>query len=123
MPSPRPHHPSVIIVEDDADLLEALRYMLEIDGFNVVTCSSGEMLLDLTLPKTQACLVVDQILPGISGIQALEVLRERNVELPAVIITGAPNALLRARTLVANARLVEKPLLNDLLIEVIRELV
>jgi len=123
MPSPRPPRPSVIVVEDDADLLEALRYNLEIEGFEVLACASGESLLELALPRARACLVVDQVLPGISGVEALEVLRSRHVDLPAVVITSAPDAQLRARTLLANARLVEKPLLNDLLSEVIREII
>ena len=123
MPSHCPPRPNVIIAEDDADLLESLRYMLEIEGFEVVTCADGETLLDLSLPKSRACLVVDQVLPGISGIEALEVLRARQVDLPAVVITSAPDGELRSRTLLANARLVEKPLLTDLLSEVIRDLV
>jgi CheY-like chemotaxis protein len=66
---------------------------------------------------------VDQLLPGISGVEALEVLRERHVDLPAIIVTSAPTARLRARTLLANGRLVEKPLLNDLLSGAIKELI
>jgi FixJ family two-component response regulator len=115
--------PTVIVVDDDADLLTALRYMLEIEGFEVITCPTGEDLLDLSLPASSACLVVDQRLPGISGIKALEALRDRQVELPAVVITTSPDAKLRGQALMANARLIEKPLLNDLLTSVIRELI
>ena len=115
MSSPRAPRPTVIVVDDDAGLRKALRYSLGIEGFKVVTCASGESLLKLALPQTSACLVVDQVLPGLSGIDALETLRERQVDLPAIVITSAPDARLRARTLLANARLIEKPLLNDLL--------
>ena len=122
MSSPRASRPTIIVVDDDAGLRKALRYSLEIEGFEVITCASGETLLDLSLPKSRACLVVDQVLPGISGIDALEVLRERQVDLPAIVITSAPDARLRARTLLANARLIEKPLLDDLLTGAIRGL-
>ena len=122
MSSPAAARPTVIVVDNDSGLRQALRYSLEIDGFDVVTCTSGESLLDLRLPKSSACLVVDQRLPGMSGIDALEILRERQVELPAIVITSAPNAGLRARMLLANARLIEKPLLNDLLTGAIRSL-
>lgn len=123
MPTPPAPRPTVIVVDDDAGLRRALRYALEIEGFEVVTCRSGEALLDLKLPELRACLVVDQLLPGISGVEALEVLRERHVDLPAIIVTSAPTARLRARTLLANGRLVEKPLLNDLLSGAIKELI
>jgi FixJ family two-component response regulator len=114
--------PTVIIVDDDADLLKALRYSLEIEGFEVISCADGETLLDLALPLTTACLVVDERLPGISGIEALETLRGRQVAIPAIVITSAPDARLRSRLLLAGARLIEKPLLDDLLTGAIRDL-
>ena len=122
MSSPRPSRPTVIVVDDDDGLRKALRYSLEIEGFNVVTCASGEGLLRLALPQTSACLVVDQVLPGLSGIDALEALRARQVDLPAIVITSSPDARLRARAVLADARLIEKPLLNDLLTRAIRSL-
>ena len=114
--------PTIILAEADADLRQALQYSLEIDGFNVVACASGETLLELSLPPFPACLVVDQRLPGISGIEALEILRGRDIDLPAIMVAGAPDARLRARLLLANASLVEKPLLNDRLAGAIRGL-
>ena len=122
MSRPPPVRPTVIVVDDDDGLRKALRYSLEIDGFDVVTCASGEGLLALALPQTSACLVVDQVLPGLSGIDALEALRARHVDLPAIVITSSPDARLRARTLLARACLIEKPLLNDLLTRAIRSL-
>ena len=122
MSRPPPSSPTVIVVDDDDGLRTALRYALEIDGFNVVTCASGEGLLRLALPQTSACLVVDQMLPGLSGIDALEALRARKVDLPAIVITSSPDARLRARTLLADACLIEKPLLSDLLTRAIRSL-
>lgn len=122
MSRPSPPRPTVIVVDDDDGLRTALRYALEIEGFNVVTCPSGESLLKLALPQTSACLVVDQVLPGLSGIDALEALRARQVDLPAIVITSSPDARLRARTLLAKACLIEKPLLNDLLTRAIRAL-
>jgi FixJ family two-component response regulator len=114
--------PTVILAESDAGLREALRYSLEIDGFDVVSCGAGEDLLDHALPADRACLVLEHNLPGISGIAALEILRARRLDLPAIIIASAPDADLRARALVADARVIEKPLLNGLLTGAIREL-
>lgn len=122
MSAPPAQRPTVIVVDDDADLRGALRYSLEIEGFDVICCASGERLLKLALPQATACLVVDQRLSGISGIEALEALRARQVTIPAIVITGAPDAQLRERLLLAGARLVEKPLLNDHLTAAIRDL-
>jgi len=123
MSAPRAKRPIIVIVDDDAGLRKALRYSLEIEGFEVISCANGEVLLDLRFPKTAACLVVDQRLPGISGIEALETLRGRQVATPAIVITSAADARLRERLLLANARLIEKPLLNDHLTAAIRDLI
>jgi FixJ family two-component response regulator len=122
MSAPPAERPIVIIVDDDADLRTALRYSLEIEGFDVICCASGERLLNLALPPTTACLVVDEKLPGISGIEALEALRGRQVTIPAIVITSVADARLRARLLLADAQLIEKPLLNDQLTRAIRAL-
>lgn len=122
-PKPPAERATVIVVDDDTGLRRALRYSLEIEGYQVVCCANAETLLNLTLPRSTACLVLDQRLPGMSGIEALEVLRGRQVSIPAIVITGSPDARLRSRLLLANARLIEKPLLTDHLPAAIRELI
>jgi FixJ family two-component response regulator len=123
MSAPPANRPTVIVVDDDSDLRKALRYSLEIEGFDVISCANGETLLHLALPQATACLVVDQRLPGMSGIEALETLRGRQVAIPAIVITSAADATLRGRLLLANARLIEKPLLNNHLTATIRDLI
>lgn len=122
MSAPPAKRPTVIIVDDDADLRKALRYALEIEGFDVISCASGERLLNLTMPPTTACLVVDQRLPGMSGIEAVEALRKRLVTIPAIVTTSIADARMRARLSLANAQLIEKPLLSDRLTAAIRGL-
>jgi len=117
-----PNRPTVIVVDDDAGVRSALRFSLEVEGFEVVTCSSAEDLLELGLPEDHGCLVLDDRLPGMSGMDALEVLRRRGVDIPTIVITSAPDPALRRRALLANARLIEKPLLSDLLLGAIRTL-
>ena len=117
-----PNRPTVIVVDDDAGVRSALRFSLEVEGFEVVTCSSAEDLLELGLPEDHGCLVLDDRLPGMSAMDALEVLRRRGVDIPTIVITSAPDPALRRRALLANARLIEKPLLSDLLLGAIRTL-
>jgi two-component system, LuxR family, response regulator FixJ len=123
MTEPSGAGPTVILVESDAGLREALRYALEIDGFDVASCASGEILLARPLPPGRACLLLDHRLPGLSGIATLEILRSRRSELPAIIIATAPDAELRARALVADALLIEMPLLDGRLVCAIRDLI
>lgn len=112
--------PKVLLVDDDRALLDALRFSLELEGFDVETYSSGEALLLREDPPAGGCLVLDEKLPGVGGLATLGQLRARNVELPALLITSHPNPALRAAAAKAGVRIVEKPLLGDALVESIR---
>jgi FixJ family two-component response regulator len=113
-------HPLVVVVDDDAALRHALTFSLELEGFQVEGCDSGEALLARALPDRDTCLVIDERLPGVSGLQALRKLRARAVALPAVLITSNPKAALRQAAAAAGVPIVEKPLLGDALLGSIR---
>lgn len=108
--------PTVVLVDDDAALRMALTFMLELDGFTVEALESGEALLDHALPTAPCCLVLDQNLDGMSGIEALSRLRARQVTLPALLITSHPTASMRSAAAALDAIIVEKPLLTDSLV-------
>lgn len=79
-------------------------------------------MLESDFPSEDVCLILDQQLPGISGIEALEVLRARGVDAPTFLMTTQPGARLRARAKAARACILEKPILGDALVVAIRNL-
>lgn len=106
--------PIICVVDDDPDLLGALRFALEIDGYAVQAYASGEALLaESDRTRGAACLVLDYVLPGINGIELLDTLRRRGVISPAILITTHPGAMLRRRAANLGVRIVEKPLFGD----------
>jgi FixJ family two-component response regulator len=107
--------PLVVIVEDDRAVRVALTARAELDGYRVAACDSAEAALQLTLPPSRACLVVDERLPGLSGLKMLARLRADGCQLPAVIITSQPTPRQRAAAAAADAQILEKPLLGDAL--------
>jgi two-component system response regulator FixJ len=111
----------VLVVDDDAAVRAALKFVLEVEGFRVQLYDSPEAVLaDTNLPK-RGCLVIDYRMPGIDGIELVDRLRERNVALPAILISGRVNnqlRLLAARS--GLARVLEKPLSDAALVENIR---
>ena len=112
---PSAARPLVIIVDDDPAVRSSLTFSLELEGFQVDSCESGEALLLRNLPDHHTCLVVDERLPGISGLQALAQLRGRQVGLPALLITSNPKPATREAAAAAGVPIVEKPLLCDAL--------
>lgn len=121
MHAPLSRKPTVILVDDDAALRTALKFNLEVEGFEVETCESGEALLLRPPPLGPSCVILDYNLPGVTGLEALRQLRQRGDRTPALIITSNPPLTLRDAVRETGARLVEKPLLGDALLGSIRE--
>ena len=112
----------IFVVEDHDALRDALKFLLGIEGFLVEVFDRGEMLLERDLPDRDACLVLDEHLPGISGAETLRRLRARRVELPAILVTTHPKPELQRTAANERAIILEKPLLGDALVAHIRAL-
>lgn len=113
---------AVVLVEDDAALLSALSFSLGIEGHEVFAYSSAEAMLADGLPSGAICLVVDQQLPGMSGLDLVETLRDAGLSQPAILITGRLNREARARAHAIGIRVVDKPLMGNALSEAINQL-
>jgi len=110
--------PIVFVVDDDSAVRLALAFALDLAGFPVETFESGEALL-LRDPPENCCLVIDERLPGVSGLETLRQLRARHVDLPAILVTSHPKPAFREAAAAAGAPILEKPLLGDTLIAAI----
>ncbi len=118
--SSTPARSVVLVIDDDPAVRNSLKFALEVEGFSVRVYSTGAALLNEDDMPRSGCLVTDYNLPGMNGLDLLQALRERDVRLPAILITSHPSALIRSRAASAGVRLVEKPLLNDTLYQCIR---
>ena len=111
----------IIVVDDDSAVCNSLKFSLEIEGFLVrLYASASELLGERDIPRC-SCLVVDQRMPGIGGMDLICKLRERSILAPAILITSHPTAELARRAAGANVPIVEKPLLSNALMERIRD--
>ena len=80
--------PIVYVVDDDLEVREALRLTLEMMDFDVVAAASGQEFLERYEPGAIGCLVVDLRMAGMSGLQLLAAMADRDIRLPAVMISG-----------------------------------
>lgn len=97
--------PKVLIVEDEEPLAMLLRYNLEAEGYRVETCMRGDE-ADIRLREDQPdLLVLDWMLPGLSGIELCRRLRSRpeTERLPVIMLTARGEEQERIRGLSTGA--------------------
>jgi two-component system phosphate regulon response regulator PhoB len=82
--------PLILIAEDDQALVELLRYNLESEGFEVIVALDGESALTLAEDRSPDLMILDWMMPKLSGIQVCRQLRRRpdTVALPIIILTA-----------------------------------
>jgi FixJ family two-component response regulator len=115
-----PTSPEIVVVDDDAAVRNSLKFSLEIEGFAVRTYASPSEVLSGATPPAGACLVVDQNMPGMSGLSLLAALRRRGVQTPAILVSAHVTASLRDEAARAGLPVVEKPFLGNVLLDGIR---
>jgi two-component system phosphate regulon response regulator PhoB len=81
---------SIIVIEDETDILEVLKYNLEREGFRVRTCRDGELGLRLVREENPDIVLLDLMLPGLDGIEICRRLREDAVTrgIPVIMLTA-----------------------------------
>ncbi len=100
----------VCIVDDDVGVCDSLSVLLETHGFAVLTYASGEEFLKDDRRRTAKCLVIDQHMPGLDGLDVVRKLQRDGVSLPAILITGRLDAGIAQRAGALGVRAVmEKP--------------
>ncbi len=79
---------SVLCVDDEANILSALRRMLVLEGFQVVTAESGALALELMQKDQFHVLLTDLQMPGMTGVELLEKVREKWPDTMRLLLTG-----------------------------------
>jgi len=88
MPTAQSNQPTVIIIDDDPGMREAVSGLVRSIGFQVQLWATVDEFRRAARPNGPACLVLDVRLPGQSGLDLQRELAERHTDLPIVFITG-----------------------------------
>jgi len=103
-------YPCVIVVDDDAIVSLAIVSMVEDAGFCARRFGSAEALLGADRIEHAACVLLDERLPGMSGLEALRRLTAQGFRVPVIMITGAGDVATAVAAMKAGARdFIEKP--------------
>jgi len=78
----------VLIVEDDPHILLGLEEVLKSDGFDIAVCSRGDQAIDAVKKHHPALILLDVMLPGLSGYDICKQLRARKVAIPILMLTA-----------------------------------
>ena len=108
---PLPAAAAIYIVDDDRNIRETLRAVLEQVGRTVEDYSTSEAFLAAHRTDGGGCLLIDAYLPGMSGLELLKQLRASGDDLPAIVITGNSDVPMAVEAMKAGASdFVEKPI-------------
>ncbi len=135
LPSASPHHrvvkspqktrstkrPHVAVVDDDESVRESLPDLLREFGFTARSFSSAEEFLASDEMSQAGCLVLDVVMPGMTGLDLHKELKVRGQKTPVIFITAQKDEGLRARALKQGAvELLTKPFSDTALLAALR---
>ena len=109
------HH--ILVADDDAAIRSLLRDFLEEEGYQVTEATSGQEALASLQEGNHDLVLLDVRLPGMTGLDVLKQLREKEGEVPVILVTafGSPNIAIQASSLGAYSYITKPFDLDDVL--------
>lgn len=116
---------SILITDDDTGCRDALRAIVEPEGYRTLLASCGEEALEIVREESVHLVFLDMHMPTLTGLETLELVRAVNEILPCVIVTADANENLIRQAFRARAySVIPKPVSkNVVLYTVVRALV
>ncbi|WP_299461504.1 response regulator [uncultured Gimesia sp.] len=113
---------TVFVVDDDPAIRKSLRWLIESVGLKVETYELASEFLQSYVPDSPGCLVLDVRIPGMSGLELQEKLRDRGYDIPVVIVSGYGDVPMAVRAMKAGAiDFLEKPVSDQVLLDYIQK--
>ncbi len=114
--------PTVFVVDDESGIRSALTRLFKVAQVDVESFESAEAFLAAFRPERAGCLVLDVNMPGMSGLELQQELRERRALLPIVFLTASADVTMAVAGMKGGAvDFIEKPFDNDALLARVRE--
>lgn len=110
--------PTVFVVDDDSEIRDTLKWLVESVGLNIETFASAQDFLNVYDPERPGCLVTDVRMPGMSGIELQAKLMAEEVTLPIIVVSGYADVPTAVRSMKGGAiDFVEKPFNEQMMLE------
>lgn len=112
---------TIIIIDDDAPMRDALEALLQAEDFETVCWASPEAFLDAPLPRPPACVLLDLNMPGLDGLEVQRALSRRS-GLPVIFLSGAASIATTVAAMKGGAvEFLEKPVRPHLLLHAVND--
>ncbi len=105
---------TVLIVDDEPNILTSLKRALEVEGYRAEVAGSGPIALEKVSLEGPDLILLDVVMPEMDGLQVLEMLRQQRLDLPVVMMSG--NATIEAAvqaTRLGAVDFIEKPISTE----------
>ncbi|MBJ7411631.1 MAG: response regulator [Phenylobacterium sp.] len=113
--------PIVHLIDDDEAVRTSLAFVLEMSDLPAKTYPSAIEFLEVAETLTGGCIVTDVRMPEMSGLELVRRLKERNIKLPVIVITGHGDVPLAVEAMRAGViDFIEKPFDDEVLLRSIR---
>jgi len=114
-------HEPICIVDDDVSVADSLKSLLEAFGFDVRCYTSGAEFVADHRHRIASCLVIDQHMLGLNGLDVVDHLQKEGVRVPTILISGRLDTNIRERaSRLGVTSVIEKPFAADRLVNLIR---
>jgi FixJ family two-component response regulator len=114
--------PTVFVVDDNESMREAIKSLVESTGLRAETFESTQDFLRHQLPDGPKCLVLDVLLPGVSGLDFQNELTSASITIPIIFITGHGDIPMTVRAMKAGAvEFLTKPFQDEDLLKAIQQ--
>jgi RNA polymerase sigma factor (sigma-70 family) len=115
------YSPTIFVVDDDDGMRSSLQWLLESEGLRVETFGSARDFLNSYYPGRAGCMLLDVRMHGMSGLELQEHLREQEIQIPVIIITGHGDVPMAVRAMKSGALdFIEKPFDDEKMLHAIR---
>ena len=111
----------IAIIDDNESMQDSLRDLIESGGFEAQCFGSAKAFLESDLHRMAGCLIVDILMPKMSGLELQARLKQGECNVPIIFITAFDDAQIRAQAMKEGAvEFLSKPFDHQLLLKILR---
>ena len=119
---PAPQEPTVYVIDDDESIRELLSWLMKRNGIRAEAFPNAKAFLKAYRPGDPGCLVLDLYMPGMSGLDLQQYLKEVGIEMPVIFLSGradVPKAVAAVKS--GAIDFIEKPFDYRKIVDLVRD--